>query len=62
MEVITIFIDDVLLRYVDIFQILVGVGMRAHLVGNHVVANSVFLASITRPLSFDISAVQQSSS
>ena len=34
MEVITIFIDDVLLRYVDIFQILVGVGMRAQLVGN----------------------------
>ena len=42
-EVITIFIDDVLLRYFDIFQIFVCVGMAAQLVGNHVVANCSLL-------------------
>ena len=38
-EVIILFIDDVLSCDFDIFQIFVGVGMRAQLVGKHVVAN-----------------------
>ena len=38
-EVIKIFIDDVLSCDFDIFQIFVGVSMRAQLVGNHVVAS-----------------------
>ena len=37
--IILLFIDDVLSCDFDIFQIFVGVGMRAQLVGKHVVAN-----------------------
>ena len=61
-EMITIFIDDVFLRYFDIFKYLwVWVCVRKPWVANYslLLHDSGFLASITRSLSFDISPVQQ---
>ena len=64
-EVIILFIDDVLSCDFDIFQIFVGVGMRAQLVGNHVAANYSLLIvvfwppKLTRTRSLSLISAQQ---